>query len=272
MTAVKKSVKKIVTVPTKKASKITKGVVNEASVLEIKRLLGFGLVNGLGVQKEGRMCVEAVVCCALGLKHSDDPGCVSLAVRSLKIRLNDSCWSSNQTRAKGLSRLALAQLGTKDTLDDTEFLNRVSKMATKTVVADAMFLAASHHEDPKHKKALKKAGERCKKEGTCKAAAAAYAAAAAAAYAHAHAAAYAAAAAYAHAAADAAYAAAAADAAAYAADAAYDDADDAADADAAAYAAAAAADKILGSFAENVVQILIDMKAPGCKWLYVLDN
>lgn len=38
-------------------------------------------------------------------------------------------------------------------------------------------------------------------------------------------------------------------------------------ADYAAYAAAR--DKVLATFAEGVVQILIDMKAPGCKWLYL---
>jgi hypothetical protein len=32
-------------------------------------------------------------------------------------------------------------------------------------------------------------------------------------------------------------------------------------------AAAAAAESVLVTFAENVVQILIDMKAPGCQWL-----
>jgi len=39
--------------------------------------------------------------------------------------------------------------------------------------------------------------------------------------------------------------------------------------DAAAYAAAAAAarDDSLGSYAEWVVEILIDLKAPGCEWL-----
>ena len=35
--------------------------------------------------------------------------------------------------------------------------------------------------------------------------------------------------------------------------------------------AAAARDKSLAAFAENVVQILIDMKAPGCQWLYLTE-
>jgi hypothetical protein len=77
----------------------------------------------------------------------------------------------------------------------------------------------------------------------------------------------AAAAAYAAAAyADAAYA---ADAAAYAAYAAYAYAD-------AAYADAAAAgmmarNKSLANFCEKVVEILIDMKAPGCQWLWLTE-
>jgi hypothetical protein len=47
------------------------------------------------------MCVEAAVCYALGLPHSDNPPCVGYAVRQYKIRLNDSNWSSNEARAKG---------------------------------------------------------------------------------------------------------------------------------------------------------------------------
>ena len=53
-----------------------------------------------------------------------------------------------------------------------------------------------------------------------------------------------------------------ADAAAYAA----------ADAAAAAYAAADARDKSLADFAEGVVQILIEMKAPGCQWLALTEG
>ena len=53
--------------------------------------------------------------------------------------------------------------------------------------------------------------------------------------------------------------------AAYAAD------DASAAAAAAAYAAAAARDKSLADFAEGVVQILIEMKAPGCQWLALTE-
>ena len=42
----------------------------------------------------------------------------------------------------------------------------------------------------------------------------------------------------------------------------------------AAHAAAHAAtyDEVLSGFAEGVVQILIDMKAPGAKWLYLTEQ
>ena len=49
---------------------------------------------------------------------------------------------------------------------------------------------------------------------------------------------------------------------------------DAADAAAAAAAAARSKkrDEILSDYAERVVRILVDMKAPGCQWLYITEN
>jgi hypothetical protein len=173
----------------------------EASVRKIVETVDAGLVGGLGKPIPGNMCVEAAVCYGLGLPHADDPGCVSRAVRALKIKLNDSGWSSPAARAKGLRRLAVVQLGTKDKIDEIKFAKLVSMLAKKLAyAADAAKATA-----------------------------------------------------------DAAYATAdAAKAAAYAA------------ADSAAYAAAyAASDKILSDFAEAVVQILIELKAPGAEYLYL---
>ncbi len=230
-----------------------------------------GLVNGVGNPIPGQMCVEAAVCYALDLPHGDDPACVSRALRSLKIRLNDSKWSSNEARAKGLRRLALAQLGSRDHLDDKEFIRRVAELAIRKSVPEALRAAASIHRDPKHVAALRAAAATCEREPTRenarKAKDAAYAASASAyatAYAT-HAAAFAADAAYAAAYSAAAAAYSAAYATAYATHAAA-----AAFAAAAAYSAAAR-DKSLADFAECVVQILIDMNAPGCQWLALTE-
>jgi membrane protein involved in colicin uptake len=237
-----------------------------------------GLVKGVGNPEPGQMCVEAAVCFALGLPHGDDPQCVSRALRSLKIKLNDAEWSSNEARAKGLRRLAVAQLGSRDALDDIEFAKRVAELAIRKSVPQALRAAASIQKNAEHREKLLSAANRCEVEGTKAAADAANAAA------NADAAAYAADAA--------AYAADAAAEAAYAAYAAYAaaNADDAANADAAAanaayaaanaaYAAAnaayaayaAARDKSLADFAEDVVQILISMKAPGCEFLALTE-
>ncbi len=222
-----------------------------------------GLVSGIGDPIPGRMCVEAAVCYALGLPHGDEPSCVASALRRLKIRLNDSSWSSDRARAKGLRRLALAQLGSAGTLDEKEFVRRVVDYALRVSTPAALRAAASIQKDPNHKSKLIAAAARCEKEASREAAmgakeiayaadAAANACAAAYAAYAANAAAYAAYAYAADAAANACAAAYAADAAAYAAD-------------AAAYAYAR--DKSLAEYAETVVQILIDMKAPGCQWL-----
>lgn len=298
-----------------------------------------GLSSGMGDPVLGGFCVEAAICYALGLPHGDDPGCVSPALRSLKISLNDRSWSSNGARAKGLRRLALAQLGSAGVLDEQEFARRVAEMAIRKMVPIGLRAAASIQKDAQHRQSLLDAARRCEGEDTRDAAivdaivdtivdasfdtvahAATHAArASASARAATYAAAYSttstvetsveAAVDAANSAVSAVTHAAAADAdaaliATYAAtrvvnvavDAAFDAAEDAASAttytivtvttavdaaDAAAdtdayvraaadssYAAARQSrDKVLSDFAEAVVQILIEMQAPGCKWL-----
>jgi hypothetical protein len=212
--------------------------IDETVARKVLEIVDAGLCKGAGEPAPGKMCIEAAVTFALGEPFSDEPSCVSHALRRLKIRLNDSCWSSNDVRAKGLRRLGIAQLGSKDALNDNEFVKHVARMTIQTVVPQVLRRAAKRN--PKHEQVLLDAALLCETEPTqenaIKAKDTAYAAAAAdaAADADAYAAAYAAA------------AAAAASAAAY-----------------------AAADKVLAEFAENVVQILVEMKAPGCRWLYL---
>ena len=151
-----------------------------------------GLVSGIGKPVPGQMCVEAAVCFAMGLPHGDEPSCVSPALRRLKINLNDRQWSSNDARAMGLRRLALAQLGSAGALDDREFAKRVAELTIRKMVPLALRAAASIQKNADHRQKLLDAANRCEVEGTEAAADAANAAAAAA-----YAAAYAAYAAYA---------------------------------------------------------------------------
>jgi hypothetical protein len=204
----------------------------ETLARDVLRVVDAGLVSGLGNPVPGKMCVEAAVCYAMGLPHSDQPTCVAPAVRTLKIGLNDAHWSSATTRAAGLRRLAVAQLGSEN-IDEVEFVQRVA-------VITAAAVTAAHAAGP-----------------SAYAAYAAYAAAYAAgpaAYA-ADAAAAANAAAY-----DAAYGAYDAGPAAY--DAAYGAYD----------AGPAAYDAALAAFCESVVQALIEMRAPGTAFLYLTEE
>lgn len=195
-----------------------------------------GLTSGLGVRAPGKFCVEAAISYALGLPHGDNPGCVSRALRRLKIGLNDRAWSSPQARAKGLRRLALAQLGSAGVLDDEEFMRRVVEMTIRKAVPIGLRAAAQVNST--HAASLEAAAVRCEQEGTREAVKNGNCVA--------------------RPAADAAYAASAAgyaaDAAGYAASAAY-----AAD--------ARTCDRVLAAYSEDVVQILIQMEAPGCQFL-----
>jgi hypothetical protein len=165
------------------------------------------------------MCVEAAVCYALGQPHGDDPECVNDAVRRFKIVLNDSKWSSNQARAQGMRKLAIAQLGTNDpSFDKAKFIELLIEQTIRQIVPHALRVAAKAAKDER-KAFLEEAALRCERDGDR---AAAWNAREAASAAASYAAIYASASAYAYASAYAAYAANAADAAnaAYAANAA----------------------------------------------------
>lgn len=195
--------------------------ITEAIAAKVRDTVDAGLVAGVGIPVPGQMCVEAAVCYALGLLHGDDPGCVASSLRELKIRLNDLRWSSSEARAKGLRRLAVAQLGSLGVLDDDEFNRRVLEMTIRRMLPLALRAAAARN--PKHAEALEGAALRCEQEGTREAARHAKSVAS--------------------------------NACAYGA-----------------YAASAAAcayayDHALAEYAEWVVEILIDLKAPGCQWL-----
>jgi hypothetical protein len=253
-----------------------------------------GLVHGLGKAIPGQMCVEAAVCFAMGLPHSDNPPCVSPALRRLKIVLNDSYWSSKSARANGLRELALLQLGTAGVLDEVEFAKRVILLVINKYLPPMLRKINLNQEADVCEKAKNLDTARDAAHAACRAAAsayfavraadatddtarAAYAAAAWAAVTDTAAAvtdAYAAAAAWAAVTDTAANAAADADAAAaayYACKAANAAADAAYAADAAdAIRSLSSSDETLLRFAKDVAEILIDMKVPGVQWLSLL--
>lgn len=88
--------------------------VDENVVTKVIKTVKRGLVCGLGEPTPGKMCVEAAICYAYGLPHGDHPPCVEGTIADLKIELNDQEWSSDRARAKGLLKIAIAQLGSKD--------------------------------------------------------------------------------------------------------------------------------------------------------------
>jgi len=234
--------------------------ITKSGVRKLLKVVDAGLSIGLGSPEPGKMCVEAAVCYAMGLPHGDNPTCVGSLVRRFKITLNDSAWSSDQARAAGMRKLAVAQLGSKD-IDQDAFKRIVVEQTIRRVVPIALRAAAKMN--PKHADALEIAAKECESHGTVESAKKARKSA--------------------YAATDAVYAAAdAADAAAYAAADAAADADayaaaDAADAAAdaayaAAYAKSSARDGVLLVSAQIGLEALIELKSPGCEWLYLCES
>ena len=124
--------------------------INESLVTEILHLLSFGLTKGIGNPSPGQMCVEALITQALGEEFSDNPSCVGSEVRKCKIELNDCDWPSNEARAEGMKKLAIAQLGS-DTLNQEEFRQKLKLNSTKKILP---YIIQKHYEECKDEKLL----------------------------------------------------------------------------------------------------------------------
>ena len=196
--------------------------------IRVRDIVDAGLVRGKGVQVPGQMCVEAAVCAALGLPHSDDPPCVDPVLRTLQISLNDwEGWASTKSRAAGMRRLALAQLGSAGAIDSADFIHLVIEMTVRRFLPIALRAAASVNPVAEHKQALEVASLQCEKASSLKECEAAGEAGEAA-----------------------------GKTAGWAAGEA---------------AGKAAQEKVYADFCEGVVQVLIEMKAPGCQWLDLVE-
>ena len=216
--------------------------ITETQMKKVLDAIAPGLCAGLGNPIPGQMCVEAAVCFALGLPHGDNPSCVGSAVRAFKITLNDSSWSSNTARAKGMRKLALAQIGS-DTLDQMAFGQACFIRGTQTLLPYVLRKSATQITEQEHKDALEKSVKECEASKTLEEARAAVKSASASASAYAYASAYADAYAYAY-----------------------------------TYASASAffkdhlGDEFLTMTADIGLSVLVEMKSPGCEFLYLCEE
>jgi hypothetical protein len=137
--------------------------VKEFDIEKFDGILARGLSAGLGKQGS-QVCIEAAVCEALGLPHGDDPGCVAASVRIFKIQLNDARWSSEKARAINLRDFGLAQLGSKEVVNDSEFMIRVAEKTIRILVPRIFKLVFPTND------ACLIAAVRCAEEGTREAA------------------------------------------------------------------------------------------------------
>jgi len=137
-------------------------------------ILSRGLCAGVG-QRDGQMCIEAAICAALGLPHGDNPECVAPAIRAYKITLNDAPWSTPEARASGLHDIGLAQIGSRGVVDDMEFSNRLAEKTIRELIPKLFREMLADYP------ACLAAADRCESEGTATAARAAAEAAEAAA-------------------------------------------------------------------------------------------
>jgi hypothetical protein len=139
--------------------------INELVCTRILGVVDYGLCKGLGEPVPGNMCVEAAINYAFSNEHSDDAHCESQYLREFKISINDLDWSSNESRAKGLRRLAIASLGTDENFDGEEFKNKQSRLLISKYFVNILKFAARRVR-PEYKSSILRAALRCERYGT----------------------------------------------------------------------------------------------------------
>jgi hypothetical protein len=115
--------------------------ITKAQAQKVLSVVDKGLVGGMGKPIPGMMCVEAAVSYAFGEDHSDEPTCVHNDLRNIKIELNDVWgWKNKKDRARGMRRLAIAQLGSVSNFNWTRFWDDVGGLLfphiKKRLIAD----------------------------------------------------------------------------------------------------------------------------------------
>lgn len=115
--------------------KITKEMlrVDETRAFRVLTIVDQGLISGSGERELGQMCVEQAVSFAYGEFHTDHPTCVASELAGIKIDLNDEGWDDEQSRAAGLRRIAIAQLGSRGKFKTTTFWLHVNDYVGKFV-------------------------------------------------------------------------------------------------------------------------------------------
>jgi hypothetical protein len=83
----------------KKVAKVRRKRITAGIAAKVLETVNAGLSSGLGSNTPGSMCVEAAVCYAMGEPHSDRPTCVMEGIRDTKIGLND--WNGWYSLVKG---------------------------------------------------------------------------------------------------------------------------------------------------------------------------
>lgn len=125
-------------------------------VCKILSVVDKGLSCGLGRPIPGNMCVEAAVCYAMGEPHGDHPKCVDDELREFKISINDDhSWTSKKSRARGLRKLAVAQLGSKGTINWKKCLDEMVKIVLKEHFAEVLVRAYHKVDEDERKYILK---------------------------------------------------------------------------------------------------------------------
>ncbi|MCC7531170.1 MAG: hypothetical protein IT342_21870 [Candidatus Melainabacteria bacterium] len=139
--------------------------ITEQIALQVLAVVDQGLYAGPGHELPGQMGLEAAICFALGERKSDQPSCVTPALSRFCLDFSRGHWSSSAARAQGLRRLAIAQLGTANSLDEVLFEQHLTAATVRRLLPKAVRYLAYTCQEP-HRANLLETARQCECEAT----------------------------------------------------------------------------------------------------------
>jgi hypothetical protein len=139
--------------------------ITEQIARKVLRTVDAGVTTCLGVRVPGHMGVQAAVCYAMDEPHGDEPSCVAEPVRGCVLDLSAYFAGTSMPRSKALRRIAIAQLGTAGTLDDWTFINKLNQAMVGKMLSKCLRMVAPKYSEPLARKFLIAASQ-CETEPT----------------------------------------------------------------------------------------------------------
>lgn len=139
--------------------------ITEETIRSLLAVVDQGLSKGRYYPDESKPSIDEAICLALKEPHRPSLLCISPQLRKLLVQFNDVNWTSEAARANGLRLLAVAQFGAAGAIDPELFVREVNMALVTKLYPRVLRLRAAAQAEPLQSQMLS-AADKCESDGS----------------------------------------------------------------------------------------------------------